>query len=176
MSRKKKVIILGALVVFLFGVGITYSLLTSGARVISDQDIAKFIFNAEVLDNLNLPLVDLKPGDTQEYLFSVTNNENDDISDVTIEYQIIIKTFHLIPTTIKLYKADDTLILECDEPGYRNDKNELVCNSTIETMEYTSAELDDYKLVVLFNEEYNDIAYSELVDYLSVDIKSWQKT
>jgi hypothetical protein len=68
-----------------------------------NQDIAKFIFNAESLDQIELALIDLNPGDSEEYSFSVSNNYSGNISGVTIEYQIIIKTYHLVPLIIELY-------------------------------------------------------------------------
>lgn len=69
-----------------------------------DQNIAKFIFNTKQLDEINIPLLDIKPGENKEYLFSVANNENGNKSDVDFEYQIIIKTYHFVPLEINLYK------------------------------------------------------------------------
>ena len=57
-----------------FGAGITYSIFTSNASLISaDQNIAKFIFNTQTLDEINIMLNDLKPGDTKNYNFSISN-------------------------------------------------------------------------------------------------------
>ena len=34
---------------------------------------------------------------------------------------------------------------------------------------------NNYKLRISFPEEYNDEIYSNLVDYIDIEIKSWQK-
>jgi uncharacterized membrane protein len=59
---------------FIFGIGITYSYFSSDAQASTvDQRIAKFIFDTETLDRLELPLIDLTPGQYEEYNFSIGN-------------------------------------------------------------------------------------------------------
>ena len=172
------IIILGVLVTFLSG--ITYSLFTSKATMIStNQGIASFIFEANNLDHIDLDLNGLVPGDNKEYLFSVTNtNEKKKTSEVTIEYKLIIKTYHFMPLTINLYQVgeeEDALVGKCDESAARNANKELVCAMPLETLQNAIEEKDDYKLVISFPSEYNDVLYSNLVDYMSIEIESWQK-
>ena len=178
---KKKIfiiIILGILVTFLSG--ITYSLFNSKATMISaNQGIASFIFEANNLDHIDLDLNGLVPGDTKEYIFSVTNtNTKNKISDVTIEYKLILKTYHFMPLTINLYKVgeeDGMLIGSCDEKAGRNANNELICAMPLGILENEVKQTDDYKLVITFPSEYNDASYANLVDYISIEIESWQK-
>jgi hypothetical protein len=178
--KYKVLITLSVLILLIFCSGITYSFFHSNATLVSnDQDIAKFVFNAENLNQLELPLTDLNPGDTNEYTFSVSNNYSGVTSDVSLEYQMTIKTYHLAPLIIELYKLVDTsevLVLTCDETFTRNDQNELICNTAIEQMVYSSLKLDNYKLKVKFSSEYDEETYSDLVDYINIEIKSWQKT
>ena len=42
-------------------------------------------------------------------------------------------------------------------------------------MQYTTNVNDDYELKVEFDEKYNEEEYSDLVDYIDIEIKSWQK-
>ena len=161
-----KILMIIALVVF--GLGITYSIFNSNTLVAGDQKIAKFIFNAEEVDKLSLPITDLKPGYTNDFDFSVSNSKDEKISDVTIEYQMTIKTFHLVPLNIELYKIDG-------ETFSRNEDNELVCNLPIEELDYLKESKNNYKLRISFPKEYNDEIYSNLVDYIDIEIKSWQK-
>jgi hypothetical protein len=42
-------------------------------------------------------------------------------------------------------------------------------------MGHSSERLDNYKLKVKFSNEYNDEVYSNLTDYINLEIKSWQK-
>lgn len=178
--KYKIIIITSILVLLLFFSGITYSMFnSSGAFNSSDQNIAKFVFNTSDLEQIDLFLQDLKPGDYKEYAFSVTNNKSGLISDVAIEYQMTIKTFHFLPLVIELYKIDgenEVLISTCDETYSRNTDNELVCNIPNQEMGFSDSEVDNYKLKLLFPDNYNDPAYSSLIDYINIGIKSWQKT
>ena len=66
-------------------------------------------------------------------------------------------------------------LLTCDESFGRDTENQLVCNSVIQSMAYDNKVSDSYRLDVVFPAEYNDEKYSELVDYIDLDIASWQK-
>jgi len=173
--KYKILISLFVVMFFIFGIGITYSYFSSDAVLSSvDQRIAKFVFDAETLDRLELPLIDLTPGQTEEYNFSVSNGSPDLLSDVTIEYQLTILTPHFTPLIIELYKGED-LILSCDETYSRNENNELVCNSPVQELSYEEEELDNYTLRVTFDGLYSDESFSNLIDYINIEIKSYQK-
>ncbi len=173
--RKARIILL---LLTTFSLGITYSIFQSGAHIkIEDQKIAKFLFDAELTDDIELELTDMLPGDENEYQFSVTNTNENIKTDISVEYQISISTYHFIPLTIKLYylKDEENLVLECDESFSRNEKNELVCNMDIMTLLYDEEEdKHNYLLKISFPNEYNDEVFSSLVDFIKVDIKSWQ--
>ena len=173
---KRKIIIVFVLIIaILFGSGITYSIFRSNT---SGSVNPKFVFEAKEVDELNIPLADMYPGVTKDYSFSVTNKQDSKISNVTLNYQIIIKTYHFMPTVIELKKVDgkeETLVLTCDESFTRNSNNELVCNSQVLEMSHNIESLDNYKLVVKFPESYNDEMYKDVVDYIDIAIKSWQK-
>lgn len=174
------VLILFLLVSLVVGSCITYSLFHSTGRVVVNQDLARFVFDANNTDHIDLDLVGLTPGSSEDYYFSVTNRKNNKLSDVTIKYQITIKTMHTMPLTIKLYSIDDqdqeTEVLQCDESYSRDSDHYLICNSSELEMAYSSAVVDRYKINVAFPQQYNGIEYADLVDTISVDIKSWQKT
>ncbi len=177
--KKKILTIMFIIILLIFSYGITYSIFHSSSTLNStNQNIAKFIFNASKVNQIELPLIDLYPGDNEEYLFFVSNELSENISNVSIEYQIIIKTYHLIPLIIELYKVNDDieeLVLSCDETYTRNDANELICNGPKEEMEHSASKLDNYKLKITFPEEYDSSLYADLVDYINIEIKSWQK-
>ena len=145
----------------------------------ANQGIASFIFETNNLDHIDLDLNGLIPGETREYLFSVTNtNKKNQISDVTVEYKLILKTYHFMPLVINLYKVGDeegAPVGTCDETAARNANNELICAMPLGTLESEVEQTDDYKLIITFPSEYNDVAYANLVDYISIEIESWQK-
>lgn len=173
-KRITLVIMFGFLNVLL--IGVTYSFFVSDANFFANQDIAKFIFNAEETSTISVPITNLNPGDSTSYTFEVTNNVDDIVSQVSISYQCIIKTYHLMPLEIKLYKTGsvEELILTCDETFSRDSDNQLVCNSLVQKMSYDSKVSDTYRLDISFPEEFNNEDYSELVDYIDIDIRSWQ--
>ena len=177
--KRKVIITLIIIVSILFISGIAYSKFTSNASLaVSNQFLAKFIFEAEETDNISLPLTSLNPGDEVTYNFSVTNNKENKRSNVNIDYEITIETFHFMPLDIKLYKVgeSDELVLNCDETYSRNDENKLICNTMPITLSYEEDRTDNYKLVVSFNEEYNSLEYTNLVDYIDININNYQKT
>lgn len=177
--RLKIIIMLVCAIVLVCGSGITYSLFTSNTKLIANQEIAKFIFNAAKTDLIELPIADLNPGDSVDYTFNVANTLDNATSEVTINYQMTIKTYHFMPLEIKLYKVtseEETLILTCDETYSRNEDNQLVCNTENQKMSHDTEVLDNYKLEVIFPEEYNSEIYTDLVDYIDIEIKSWQTT
>jgi hypothetical protein len=178
-NKYKKMIIIFGLIILTLGVGIAYSAFNSSSELESNQqNIAKFIFDAKRLDEIQLPLVDLNPGDNKEYPFSVSNNNLQNTSNVKVQYQITIKTYHFVPLSIELYKLNnevEQLVLTCDENFERNSNNELVCNAPIQELGYSGEELNNYKLKVNFPSNNNDELYSNLVDYINLEIKSWQK-
>lgn len=174
----KSKLLIGLIVAFflVLGAGLTYSYFNSTSVVsVQDQKIAKFVFDTQMMDNLNLPLIDLVPGQTKEYEFSVANSLEDVKSDVTLVYQLVIMTPHLSPLIIELYNSEDKLVLTCDETYTRNLNNELICNSEEFEMSYENNNSQNYKLKVTFDGEYNDESYSGLVDYINIEIKSHQK-
>lgn len=179
--KNKILIILVMLVLLLFSSGITYSIFhTESDIIITDQEIAKFVFETKMTNHLELSLSNLNPGDKTNYNFSVSNNQSENVSHVTLNYQITIETYHFMPLELKLYKLDSNnakvLIIECDETYTRNDKNALICNSDIQVMDYSREVIEDYELEVIFPSEYNAEAYANLADYINLGIKSWQKT
>lgn len=177
---KRKVILIVLLVLFVvFFSGITYSFFNSGALLKSNnQGIASFIFEANKVDYIELNLIDLLPGDERSYLFSVTNNKENKTSDVTVEYLLKIKTYHFIPININLYEIKDgreEFVAKCDEKTSRNESNELVCNMPIKEFQKNKKEQAEYKLKIDFPSEYNDESYSKLVDFIKIEVESWQK-
>lgn len=154
---------------------ITYSLFTSETSFsIENMEIAEFIFETKRTNHIELDFMDLKPGDTNEYYFEVTNTKNNIVTNVTTEYQITIKTFHFMPLLIELYKGNKSVMI-CNEDYSRNEDNALVCNSDIWEMDHNSTTTENFMLKVSFPKECNSYDYTELVDYIDLDISSWQK-
>ena len=152
----KKIIIITILVICIgVGVGVTYS--------------------ADRKELINIPISNIKPGDDIDYKFAVSNNSKDKKSDVSIKYNIILKTMHFIPLDIELYDKDNNLVLTCDEKSKRNELNELECSTEDIIMSYEKDITDEYNLKLVFSKDYDTEEYSSLVDYINLEIKSSQK-
>ena len=172
----KRIIIITILVIgIILGIGITYSMYTSEARIKSDISLATFVFDTDRKELINIPISNIKPGDNLKYEFAISNNSNTEKSDVTIKYNIKIKTMHFMPLEISIYDIDDNLVMACDETNERNSLNELECISEDIIMPYMENVKDEYYLKLVFPLEYSDIEYSSLVDYINLEIDSSQK-
>ncbi len=176
---KYKIIITLIILSFLVvGYGLTFSVFNSNTSFNSNVNIAKFIFNTESLDEFQLALNGIKPGDIREYAFSVNNSNPENISEVTVEYVILLRTYHFIPLNIELYKiVDETeeLVMTCDETYIRNESNELVCGTELQELGFSETSIDNYRLKLEFSSEYDSSNFSNLMDYIDIEIKSWQK-
>lgn len=179
MKNKKLLITLIIIFVMVFSTGITYSMFHSSKEMTSiDRHLAKFVFEANQTDNISLDLSSIIPGVPNTYNFSVTNVKENVQSDVTVLYQITIKTFHLMPLEIELFEVnnqDEELVLTCDESYSRNANLELVCNTEMFTLEHADDLTKEYKLEVSLPIEYNSSEYANLVDYINLEISSSQK-
>ncbi len=178
---KYKVVLILFLGIFILMLsGVTYSVFTSEATLdVEDQDLAKFIFQTERLDKINLNLVNMEPGKTLEYPFSVTNENNGVVSNVSVLYELTLKTYHFMPLDIQLYKIDgeeETLVMTCDESYSRNANNELVCNTESFLMTHADGVLDNYVLKVTFPTTFSSSLYADLVDFIDLEITSSQKS
>lgn len=178
-ARLRVLIVLSCSIILLCGTGITYSLFISDSNLIANQKVAKFVFDAKKTDLIELPLNNLNPGDKMDYKFQVANNLNNKKSEVTISYQMIIKTYHFMPLKLELYKVEEDvekLILTCDESYGRNQENQVLCNTNIQKLAHNDKNADDYIMRITFPAEFNSESYTELVDYVDIEIKSWQTT
>ena len=173
MKNRYKILIVAYLLSFLvFGVGITYSIFHSKTSLEGEaKNVAKCIFDQKGLDTLIIPLIDLVPNVLKEYPFSISNNDDINTSNVTIEYKLLLKTYHFAPID-----NGDNLVISCDETAIRNASNELVCESDIKTLGHSNIGVDNYRLDVKFEDGYDSDIYSNIVDYINIEIKSWQKT
>ncbi len=173
---KKKILVLILLGIAILGVGITYSMYHSMITSNIDVYIANFVVDAKMKNHIDLDLSLLKPGDTIDYDFSVSNGSQDASSDVNINYSIIIRTMHFMPLDIVLYDDNDNEIMTCDETFDRDENNELVCTSETMVMPYRENVQDDYNLKISFPIQYSSYEYSSLIDYLNIEVISSQKT
>ena len=153
--------------------GITYSLYTNFVKKEVPISLASFSVGVERKESIDIDLSDLEPGSTESYNFSVLNNIDESMSDVSISYNIIVKTGNYIPLDIKLYDSNDNLVIDSLN-GSRIEDNELLFKSKDIIMPYSEQVKNDYRLEVVFPEEYNGEEFSGLVDYINLTIEASQ--
>ena len=171
---KKKILIIIIMFMLISVTGITYSLYTNMVKKEIPISLASFSVGVERKDTLDINLSDLEPGSVNRYEFSVLNNTNESMSDVSISYNIILKTGNYIPLNIKLYDSGNNLLFDSKD-GIRNDDNELLLKTNDIIMPYSESVKNDYVLEVVFSQEYSGEEYSGLVDYINLSIEATQK-
>ncbi len=126
-------------------------------------------YQSENLETIIVPMDTITPGSQNEYDFTVETTKDN------IYYEIIIKTYHFLPTNISLYKVDEkeseTLIYICDENFKRNSNNEIVCQTN--ELKYIN-DASKYKVKISLDSIYNTPEYLEVIDFIDISINSWE--
>ena len=170
---KKKVLIIAIMFMLISVTGITYSLYTNIMKKSVPISLASFSVGVEKIPTLDIDLSDLEPGSVNRYNFSILNNIDEEMSDVAITYNIVLKTGNYIPLDIKLYDSSNNLLFDSNNAVRTND--ELLLKTNDITMPYSKNVKNDYSLVVEFPEEFDGEEYSGLVDYINLTIEASQK-
>ena len=170
---KKKILIIIIMFMLISVTGITYSLYTNMVKKEVPISLASFSVGVDRKESIDIDLSDLEPGSTKSYNFSVLNNIDESMSDVSISYNIIVKTGNYIPLDIKLYDSNNNLVIDSLN-GSRTEDNELLFKSNDIIMPYSEQVKNDYRLEVVFPEEYNGEEFSGLVDYINLTIEASQ--
>lgn len=112
-SEEKKKFLLFGLVLFLclflavYMLRIAYARYEVNAKLKSDLNRALYIFETEKLE-FNLETGGLVPSETPYiYKFSVSNFNDEKVSELDLEYNVTVKTTTNMPITLEIYKLDD---------------------------------------------------------------------
>ena len=151
------------------------------AKINADIDRALYILGEEKL-NFNIEADGIVPSNTPyTYRFSISNFNENNTSDVDINYSINIRTTTNLPITLSLYRNQlpnngtnifGSPITKQDEDGawYRIYNT----NSTYD-LYYRNRTTDVYTLVINFPLVYaNDTTYSNYIESIEVNIESKQ--
>lgn len=104
--KKKVYILLGIIIVnvLIFGGMKSYAAYKAKAEgELAKLNLAKFVFQNQQKQEIGLNISDMIPGDKVSYNFSVTNNKDNVVSDVSIDYKIEVETLQLMPLVVNLY-------------------------------------------------------------------------
>jgi len=124
----------------------------------SDVEVASFVFLSSAQVDLPLTLNEsLYPGIYTEYYFTIQNYNNNIVSDINLSYTLKINKTNNLPIDVKIYKND--LLLNLQE----NNSFDFQLNKNTKT-------LDNYKIVISWDENYDDFNYANLSDNISLSI------
>ena len=151
------------------------------AKINADIDRALYIIGEEKM-SFNIETDGIVPSSTPyTYRFSVSNFNQNNMSDVDINYSINIRTTTNLPITLELYRnqlpnngtnifSNPVTKRDADGAWYR------VYNTTGSyNFYYTSTTTDVYTLVINFPLVYaNDTTYSNYIESIEVNIESKQ--
>ena len=158
---------------------ITLSRYTSNVSSTSSGEVATIVTVQKEIELISSNQV-LKPGQEVKYKFGITNKENDEISDVTQNYDIYFKTTGNLPLTYELQKDDGGSSYIYAVPTTITDgfyDNEFCkINSDSGTLPHTNEEIHYYNLIVKWPEKagYDDDKYATEIDAITIRFEATQ--
>ena len=175
IKLNKITILIIIMLILLLIVPITYSSFFSNKSTDAKIDAAYYVIDVNNYADA-IRLTDLVPSeDKYIYTFSIQNYKDNDICEVDMIYDLIIKTTTNLPLKYELYLNDNLLNVKeeiiTDEYGMYFNK------FAVESKEfsYKTKEQDIYKLMVTFPKDYDESVIDYTVEGIIIEINSKQK-
>lgn len=171
-------ILLVLLFLLCFFIPFTLARFKTEARGDAPIDIAFYLLN-DTYTHQNITLDEMKPGDEKSYIFSVSNTDGINRSEVTFDYEILIRT----TTNLQLeYELDEVTTGEdidvvssfnvvADQDGTYF--NEIKTSS--ETFAYTSDQTKLYRLTIKYPSALKNYKNQGFCEGIEINILSKQK-
>lgn len=175
IKLNKITILIIIMIILLLIVPITYSSFLSNKDTNAKIDAAYYVI--EFGDSLNaIKLTDLVPSnDKFIYTFSVQNYKDDEMCEVDMLYDLIIKTTTNLPLIYELYLNDNKL--DINQEIYTDEYGTYFNKLAIDTRQfsYKKKEQDIYKLEVSFPKNYDENVIDFTVEGIIIEIDSKQR-
>lgn len=161
VQKKSKIhlLILVTLITTMFSTFIAFSKYISSANGNSSGEVAFPILNYKDSEIL----MDALPGNTIEYVFGVSNKDENKTSEVTMKYRISIETLENLPFEFELYTFDND---ECGDANLLEDEN---ISKELDIPIQDSEIVQKYKLFIKWNKKDNNYLYSKETEYIKVE-------
>ena len=138
---------------------------SSLSDVISGGDSAQVAVPIINLEENTLD-ININPNDLEkEYVFKVSNKEEDKISEVAMEYTLEINNANNLPVEFELYSC---------KSGVTDNTNLLDNNKTSKIKLGLNDEEQEYKLKIKWNQESKNYQYAKVIDYVQIVLNSSQ--
>ena len=134
--------------------------------------VAQYVLGIQTDNELNVPINKIKPNNSQDFYFEITNEENNSKNEVTLKYTIELENKANLPLDFILYKYDEST------SKYKEIK--LSANITEEfEMNVKNEANHKYKVNVKWkdnttNSSYDSYKYSKTIDYLKIIVNAVQ--
>lgn len=172
------IIFLVLLIMLCFFIPLTLSRFKTEARSDAPIDIAFYLLN-DTYTHQNITLDEMKPGDEKSYTFSVSNTDGINRSEVTYDYEIMIRT----TTNLQLEYELEEVTEEEDVDAVLSSRivtdqdgtyfNEIKTSS--ETFEYSKDQTKLYKLTVKYPITLKNYKNQGFCESIEINILSKQK-
>ena len=185
MSKKDGIRIIVLLFIIIFLVSVTPF---TNSRYVSETESEVKIEAAYYLLDTNYIVADIKipdlvPSNTRyTYGFSIANNKDFERTEVSLEYDLSIRTTTNLPLEYELYLNEDytnpmadniiindNFVLDDDETYFREIETDKRYFS------YSYDEIDVYTLVIDFPISYKDFKYQDVIESIEIIINSKQR-
>ena len=149
----------------------------------ANVDIAFYILK-EDYKTMTVNLASILPqNDKYAFEFSIGNEENGEIAEVNLEYELTLRTTTNLPLTYELYMNEQYTdegatniikenTIDVDEYGtyFRTMTTEPI------TLLYTEGKTNLYQLVINFPANYNTENYQDIIELLEIKVDAHQVT
>ena len=172
------IILLILLVMLCILIPFTLARFRTEARGDASIDIAFYLLN-DTYTHQNITLDEMKPGDEKSYTFSVSNTDGTNRSEVTLDYEIVIRTTTNLQLEYELDEivsgVDNDVILSSNtiSDEYGTYFKEIKTSS--ETFEYTDDETKVYKLTVKYPSSLKSHRNQGICESIEINVLSKQK-
>lgn len=167
--------IIGILLIMLI-TKVAFSRFFTDSSGVAVGDVAFYIIKPDT-QTQTLNMFDIKPDD-QDYVYNidVSNYENDQVSEVDLEYNLSLKTTTNIPVEYKIYlNNQDTN--EFNQQEVIQDEDGMYFNQFLtpsQKFNKNQKQTNHYKLIVNFPSKYNEEGYQDLIDSVEITIAAKQ--
>lgn len=166
-------IFLVLLVLLVFLIPYTLSRFKTEARGTADVDIAFFIANDQYTHQ-EINLTDMKPGDSNDYTFTVSNNKDGNRTEVNLTYYIEIVATTNLPLDYELYLTNsgvDVPFISEEEINADDDGTYFkIIKTSSRTFDFNNDNTDSYKINVKFPSDYINYRYQDVAENIEIRV------
>ena len=166
------------LIILCFLIPFTLSRFRTEARGDAPIDVAFYLVN-DTYTRQNITLDEMKPGDEKSYTFSVSNTDGTNRSEVTLEYEVVVRTTTNLQLEYELEEItsgeDVDVVLSSNVVADEDGTYFKEIKTSSETFEYSNDRTKLYKLTIKYPETLKSHKNQGFCENIEIKILSKQK-